>query len=116
MQSKLICLVGLPAAGKTEAANYLMQKRKFGYVRFGQITLDWFIKRGLKPTEKKERQIREELRRKHGMAAFAKLNIVKIDPFLKKGDVLGDGLYSWEEYIYLKNRYKNRLVIIAVYA
>ncbi len=116
MCTKLICLVGLPGAGKTEAANYLMTKRDFGFVRFGQITLDWFIKKGIKPTEKMERKIREDLRRKYGMAAFAKLNVPKINPLLKKGDVVGDGLYSWEEYIYLKNKYKDRLIVIAVYA
>lgn len=116
MPNKLVCLVGLAGAGKTEVADCLMKKRDFGFVRFGQITLDWFIKKGIKPTEKMERKIREDLRRKHGMAAFAKLNVSKIDSLLKKGDVIGDGLYSWEEYLYLKNKYKNRLIVIAVYA
>lgn len=116
MAHKLICLVGLPGAGKTEAADYLMKKRNFGFVRFGQITLDWFIKKGIKPTEKLERKFREDLRYKHGMAAFAKLNAPKFDALLKKGDVIGDGLYSWEEYLYLKNRYKDKLIVMAVYA
>lgn len=116
MSNKLICLVGLPGAGKTEVADYLMKKRDFGFVRFGQITLDWFIKKGAKPSEKMERKFRENLRRQHGMAAFAKLNLSKINPLLKKGDVIGDGLYSWEEYIYLKNKYTDRLIVIAVYA
>lgn len=116
MAKKLICIVGLPGAGKTEVADYLIKKKKFGYIRFGQITLDWFIKRGIKPTEKKERKIREELRRKHGMSAFAKLNLRKINLLLKKRDVIGDGLYSWEEYLYLKNKFKDKLIIIAVFA
>ncbi|MBU2595433.1 AAA family ATPase [Patescibacteria group bacterium] len=116
MPNKLICLVGLPGAGKTLIADYLMVKRNFGFIRFGQITLDWFIKRGRKPTEKMERKIREDLRRKHGMAAFAKLNVHKINLLLKEGDVIGEGLYSWEEYLYLKNKYKDRLIVIAVYA
>lgn len=116
MANKLICLVGLPGAGKTEVADYLMEKKNFGFVRFGQITLDWFIKKGIKPTEKMERKIREDLRRKYGMAAFAKLNVSKFDALLKKEDVIGDGLYSWEEYLYLKNRYKDKLIVMAVYA
>lgn len=116
MANKLICLVGLPGAGKTEVADYLMNKKNFGFVRFGQITLDWFIKKGIKPTEKMERKIREDLRRKYGMAAFAKLNVSKFDALLKKEDVIGDGLYSWEEYLYLKNRYKDKLIVMAVYA
>ena len=116
MAHKLICLVGLPGAGKTEVADYLMKKRDFGFVRFGQITLDWFIKKGIRPTEKKERKFREDIRRRHGMAAYAKLNVSKFDALLKKEDVIGDGLYSWEEYLYLKNRYKDKLIIVAVYA
>lgn len=116
MPNELICLVGLAGAGKTEVADYLIKKRDFGFVRFGQITLDKVKELGKKPSEKLERKIREEIRRKHGMAAFAKLNIPKIDPLLKKGDVIADGLYSWEEYLYLKNKYKDKLIVIAVYA
>ena len=35
---------------------------------------------------------------------------------LKKSNVVGDGLYSWSEYKILKEKYGNKLVIIAVYA
>ena len=33
-----------------------------------------------------------------------------------KGNVIGDGLYSWSEYKTLKEKYKKNLIIIAVYA
>jgi dephospho-CoA kinase len=116
MKSKLICLVGMAGAGKSEVAEYLMEKRKFGYVRFGQITLDMVKKMGEKPSEALERKIREDNRKKYGMAAYAILNEPKFDELLKSGDVIGDGLYSWEEYIELKNRYGESLIVIAVYA
>jgi len=103
-------------AGKSEVANYLMSKRKFGFVRFGQITLDKVKELGKNPTEKLEKKIREDLRKKYGMAAFAILNIPKFDELLQKGDVIGDGLYSWEEYLVLKEKYGNNLVVIATYA
>jgi len=40
VKRKLICLVGMCGAGKSEVADYLLSKRKFGFLRFGQITLD----------------------------------------------------------------------------
>lgn len=116
MSNKLICLVGMCGSGKSEAAEYLKKKRDFGYVRFGQITLDKFIQLNEKPTEAREKEIREGLRKEHGMAAFAILNIPKFDALLEKGDVIGDGLYSWEEYLVLKDRYGDDLVVLAVYA
>ena len=115
-QSKLICLVGLPGAGKSEVAEYLRKKRDFGYLRFGQITLDKVLALKQKPTEALEKKIREGLRKKYGMAAFAILNLPKLDQLLKSSDVIGDGLYSWEEYLKLKEKYKKRLIVIAVYA
>ena len=78
MTNKLICLVGMCGAGKSEVANYLISKRKYGFVRFGQITLDKVKELGKKPSEKLERKIREDLRKKYGMAAFAILNIPKL--------------------------------------
>lgn len=114
--TKLICIVGMCGAGKSEVAEYMKKKREFGYVRFGQITLDKFIELSEKPTEAREKEIREGFRKKHGMAAFAILNIPKFDEELKHGDVIGDGLYSWEEYLVLKEKYDKRFVCIAVYA
>ncbi|MDO8513537.1 MAG: AAA family ATPase [bacterium] len=115
MSNKLICLVGMAGAGKSEVANYLMSKKEFGFFRFGQITLDTIKKLGQKPTEALEREIREGLRKKHGMAAFAILNMPKIDELLVKSDVIGDGLYSWEEYLVLQEKYPNNFITIAVY-
>jgi len=116
MTNKLICLVGMCGAGKSEVANYLISKRKYGFVRFGQITLDKVKELGKKPSEKLERKIREDLRKKYGMAAFAILNIPKFDKLLKESDVIGDGLYSWEEYLVLKEKYGKNLIVVATYA
>lgn len=114
--NKLICLVGMCGAGKSEVAEYLKTKKEFGYVRFGQITLDKVKEMGVPPTEALEKEIREGFRKKHGMAAFAILNIPKFDELLKESDVIGDGLYSWEEYLVLREKYGDRLVVIAAYA
>jgi len=115
-KNKLICIVGMCGAGKSEVADYMMGKRQFGYVRFGQITLDEVKRMGKKPNEALEKKIREAFRKKHGMAAFAILNGSKFDDLLKTENVIGDGLYSWEEYVYLKDKYGDQFVCLAVYA
>ena len=118
MKKYVVAIVGMCGAGKSVVSDELV-KKGFGYVRFGQITLDEIKKKGLEVNEKNERAVREGLRKKYGMAAFAILNIPKIDNQLKseknKG-VIADGLYSWSEYKILKERYGNRLVVLAVYA
>jgi dephospho-CoA kinase len=50
------------------------------------------------------------------MGAFAILNMPKIESLLIKGDVVGDGLYSWMEYKILKEKYGEQLIVVAVYA
>ena len=44
------------------------------------------------------------------------LNIPKFDELLKRSNVVGDGLYSWSEYKILKEKYKEAMSVIAVYA
>ncbi|MEI7961473.1 MAG: AAA family ATPase, partial [archaeon] len=112
--SKLVCIVGMTGAGKSVVADYLVNQG-YGFVRFGQITLDIVKERGLAPTEENERPIREAVRIEHGPGAFATLNIPKFDALLKKGNVVGDGLYSWSEYKILKERYGSHFCVVAVY-
>ena len=109
---KVIAIVGMPGSGKSEVADFFTSKG-YAYIRLGQLTLDEIIKQGLEPSEANERIIREMLRRKHGMAAFAKLNFPKIEA--QKGNMIVDGLYSWEEYLAFKEKHKN-FITIAVYA
>ncbi len=116
MSNKLVCLVGMCGAGKSEVADYLMLKGNFQYVRFGQITMDKIKEMGKAPSEKLEREVREKIRAEHGMAGYAILNVPKIDAMLKTSDVIGDGLYSWEEYLELKKKYSGGLVVVAIYA
>lgn len=113
--NKVIALVGMCGAGKSEVADQFI-KRGCSYIRFGQITLDEVKRRGLAPKEQNERPIREEFRQKYGMAAFAILNIPKIDEALTSSHVVADGLYSWSEYKALKEKYGDRFLVVAVYA
>lgn len=113
--NKLVCLVGMTGSGKSVVSDYLVNKG-YSYLRFGQITMDLIKERGLEPTEVNEKKIREDVRKEHGMGAYAILNIPKFDELLKKGNVVGDGLYSWSEYKILREKYGSQLVVLAVFA
>lgn len=114
-KNKIIAIVGLPGSGKTEVGKFFVGQG-FESIRLGQLTLDEVRRRGLTPGEASERPIREAIRKKHGMAAYATLNLPKINSLLKRSGVLIDGLYSWEEYLEFKKKYGEKLTIIAVYA
>jgi dephospho-CoA kinase len=111
--NQIICVVGMTGSGKSEVADELVREG-YKFVRFGQITLDIVKERGLEPSEENEKPIREEVRKEHGMGAFATLNIPKFDKLLEEGNVVADGLYSWSEYKILKEYYKERLTVLAV--
>jgi dCMP deaminase len=113
-KNKIVAIVGLTGAGKTVSAKYL-ESKGFSYLRFGQITLDILKKKiGKKNNPELEKQIREDIRKKHGMAAYAVMNKPKLDKLLKKTSVVVDGLYSWSEYKYLKKVFGNKLIVLAI--
>lgn len=105
----------MTGSGKSIVSDELV-KEGFSYVRFGQIVMDKIKEEGLEVSEENERKIREGLRKEHGMAAFALLNIPKFDKFLESSNVVGDGLYSWDEYKVLKEKYGDSMYVIAVYS
>jgi len=114
-QNKIVCISGLCGAGKSVVSDYFIQNG-YSYLRFGQVTMDELKRRNLPISEENERAVREELRNRYGMAAFAILNQSRLDELLSKGNVIVDGLYSFAEYKVLKDNYKDKLVVIAVYA
>jgi dephospho-CoA kinase len=112
---KVVSIVGMAGAGKSEVAR-VFKEHGFEKVRFGDITDEELKNRGLEPSEENERSIRQQLRKEHGMAAYAKLNLPRIDSSLKSSNVVVDGLYSWEEYILFKEYYGGQFIIVAVWA
>ena len=112
---KLIAIVGMPGAGKTVAADFFHAK-KIPVLRFGDQTDVSLKELGLPRNEKNERFVREKLRKDLGMAAMA----IKIEPRIleaaKRNSVIVlDGLYSWEEYIYLKRKFPE-IQLLCIYA
>ena len=112
---KLVSIVGMTGAGKSEVAR-IFEEHNFTRIRFGDVTDEEMKKRGLEPSEKNERYIRELLRQEYGMSAYAKLNLPRINSALEHSPIVIDGLYSWEEYTFLKNYYGEDLCSVAVWA
>jgi dephospho-CoA kinase len=112
---KVVSIVGMTGAGKSEVSRVFEQKG-FTRIRFGDLTDEEMKKRELEPNEENERLVRELLRKENGLAVYAKLNQPKIEQALEYSDVVIDGLYSWQEYTYLKARYGENLYLVAVWS
>lgn len=115
MSNKFVAVVGLVGAGKTTASIYL-EKKGFKRVRFGQVVIDEIKRRDLRVCEKNEKLVREGMRYKLGMDVMAKLNYPKIKKTLETGNVVGDDIYSWDEYLYLKKKLKKRMIVLLIFA
>lgn len=111
----LIAIVGLTGSGKSEVTR-ILESENYHKIRFGDITEEIILQAGKEINEANERAAREGLRREHGMAAYAKLNLPKIETARNEGKkVVIDGLYSWEEYKVLKQQFPE-LFILSVQA
>jgi dephospho-CoA kinase len=112
----IIAVVGMAGSGKSSACKYFKSK---GYpvLRFGDETDQGLTAQGLALNQVNEQKYREELRQKLGMAAYA----IKIEPRIREAFhpgvecIILDGLYSYEEYIYLKQKFPG-LKLLAIYS
>ena len=105
----------MPGSGKSEAVKFL-ESKEYYKVYFGGATLEEIKKRGLEVNEENEKKVREELRQKFGMGAYAQVNLEKIEKGISTGNVVIDGLYSWSEYKVLKEKFGENLNLIAIVA
>ena len=115
MSKRIVAIVGMAGAGKSAVASFLTS-HGLHYVHFGDATMDELKRRGLPVNEANERTVREDMRAVHGMAAYAILNLERIECALQSGSVVVDGLYSWEEYLILKERFGELLMVVSVTA
>ncbi len=115
MKYKIIAVVGLCGSGKSYVCE-LIKKRGYRFVHFGGIVTDEVKRRNLPLEQKYEKQVREELRAKHGMGAMAILSLPVIEDIIKKDEsILIDGLYSMTEYKILSDKFGDEMVTIALY-
>jgi len=112
---KIIAIVGMPGSGKSVAADFFRTKN-IPVLRFGDQTDIGLQEFGLEKNEKNERWYREKLRKELGMAAMAIKIYPRIEEEAKNHEIIVlDGLYSWEEYLYLQEKYPD-MKLLCIYA
>lgn len=116
MKKTILAIVGLPGSGKTEATVYVQNKYGWPKVYFGDVTFEEMKKQGLEVNETNERATRERVRREHGMGAYALLSVPKIKELYEKGCVILESLYSWEEYLAVKDAFGDAFKVLAIMA
>ena len=114
ISNPLLVIVGMAGSGKSSVARHLEQKG-WRVIRFGALTMRELESRHLPINESNERAVREELRAKNGMDAYAKLSLPAIVENLSVGPTAIDGLYSWAEYKFLRHHFRNRMRAIAIF-
>lgn len=106
----IIAVVGMCGAGKSVACDYL-ENLDYQKIYFGGVTMDKLKEAGLDVTPENEKMIREGLRKDLGMGAFAIVLLPKIKEAALKGNVVLDGLYSWDELVILKKEFPNMITL-----
>lgn len=111
--NKMIAVVGMCGSGKSVVCDYLVQN---GYqkIYFGGVTMQVLKEEGLEVNPENEKMIRERLRKDYGMGAYAVKLLPQISSAIENGNVVLDGLYSWNEYVILRKHFKENLKMIAV--
>lgn len=115
--NKLIAVVGMSGSGKSVATDYL-EANGWSKIYFGGITYKLMKEANIEitPDGKSEKEFREKLRREHGKECYAKLLLPDIQKELETNDVVLDGLYSWDEYKFLIDKFPDRLKLVCVIA
>ena len=107
---KLIAVVGMSGSGKSVATTYL-EDQGYKKIYFGGVIYDKMKEAGIEITPDSQKEFRENLRKEHGMGVVAKLLLPKIEKAYSMGDTVLDGLYSWDEYLILKDKFKDLKLI-----
>lgn len=112
----IVAIVGMAGAGKSLAAAFFKSKG-ITVLRFGDEVDMGLLELNMDVNEKNERWFREKIRKELGMGAMA----IKIEPRIIEAKkisplVVLDGLYSWEEYVYLKEKFPFELLLLCIFA
>jgi dephospho-CoA kinase len=117
MSAIITAIVGLCGTGKSAAAEYIEKTFKFKPIYFGGYVLEELKKRKLEINSTNEKHVREDLRKKYGPDVIAKRAADTIQSYVTAGsNVIIDGLYSFSEYLYLKNQFGKQLVLLSVHS
>lgn len=108
--NKLIAVVGMAGSGKSIATDYL-KENGWTKIYFGGAVYDRMRKEGIEITPESQKEYRENLRKQYGMGAVAEILKFDIENAYKEKNTVLDGLYSWDEYLILKEKFPNLKLI-----
>lgn len=112
----ILAIVGLTGSGKSVLTEYLTEKYQLERIYFGGYVIAEVERRGLEITPMNEKNVRENLRAVHGMTAVAQLALPDIRAALAaKRQVIIDGIYSFSEYVLLREELGERLKLVATH-
>lgn len=105
----------MAGSGKGTITDYL-ESRGMPKIYFGGMVYEEVERRGL-DIVKHEREVREDMRAKEGLAVLAKRASAKADEYFADGHqvVVFDGLYSWSEFKFIEEKYGEDAIFIAVF-
>lgn len=113
---KVVGLVGLQGAGKTEVAKVALSLG-IPCIRMGEVVLAETRKRGLEITEENVGRVANELREKGGKGVVARLCLPFIREKLKeRGIVVVDGIREMEEVEEFRKAFGKDLLVVGVWA
>lgn len=117
MKRTVIALVGMPGSGKGTCTDYLHEQYGWPLVHFGNMVYEEVERRGL-DNIKDEIFVREDMRAQEGADVLAKHAARKAEKYFGEGKntIVFDGLYSWTEYKYLRQKFGDDLLVIATTA
>jgi dephospho-CoA kinase len=117
MSAIITAIVGLCGTGKSVVAKYIEETFKFKPIYFGGYVLEELKNRNLEINSVNEKHVREDLRKKYGLDVIAKRAADTIHSYAADGaNVIIDGLYSFSEYLYLKDKFGKQLIVLSVHS
>ena len=110
---QLIAVVGMAGSGKSVVTEYL-EKKGFTRIYFGGVIYDKMKEANIEITPESQKEFREKIRKELGMGAVATLLLPKIITSYEQNNTVLDGLYSWDEYLILKEVFGEKIKLLAV--
>ncbi len=112
---KLICVVGMPGAGKSIVSKTLAEYFSTKVVLMGDVVRAEARRRGIGKDLKSMMKFAEELRKEYGKAAVAKLTINYLKNLkINQSTVIIDGVRSLDEIDEFRKHFKH-VIIVAVH-
>jgi dephospho-CoA kinase len=112
----IFAVTGLCGVGKTEAADHLQELSGGQKLYLGDMILREVDNRGLPRTPENELSIRQEMRDKHGPAAFVimAVDLINLNVQQRRTTIV-DAVFCWDEYLKLKELSSAPIALVSIH-